>query len=377
MKLPKLYKLSATGKIQEWEIEVVEGMTNHFGYIVTHGQQGGKLQISAVTWSKPKNVGKANETTSEQQAISEAQSKWKKQLDKGYRADLDAAKLADAKMYLPMLAQEYSKAKNKIKFPCVVQPKLDGIRCLAYRRDGRMVLQSRKGKEFKSIPHIAAALELIITDEHTVLDGELFKKGDDFETIASAVKRDEPSDLSKTAEYHIYDMFDLRRPSMTYRERLVNVRFVHSDIVQQKNPCLRIVQSKQVNSEAEIEAIYEQHIAEGYEGSIVRNLDGPYEQNRRSPNLQKVKPMDDEEFEIIGGKEGEGAATGMCVFQCITKAGHEFDVFPKGTAERRRQYLKDLPNLIGKMLTVEFNGYTNTDEPKPRFPRGKAIRDYE
>ena len=41
-----------------------------------------------------------------------------------------------------------------IKLPAYCQRKFDGIRCLAYIKDGRLILISRKGKQFKFLDHI-------------------------------------------------------------------------------------------------------------------------------------------------------------------------------------------------------------------------------
>ena len=36
-------------------------------------------------------------------------------------------------MIRPMLAHKYADKQKHIKYPCFVQPKLDGVRCLAYK----------------------------------------------------------------------------------------------------------------------------------------------------------------------------------------------------------------------------------------------------
>ena len=42
----------------------------------------------------------------------------------------------------PMLAHEFKKNKHKVKYPCIVQPKLDGIRCIATIKDGKCTLRT-------------------------------------------------------------------------------------------------------------------------------------------------------------------------------------------------------------------------------------------
>ena len=112
---------------------------------------------------------------------------------------------------------------------------------------------------------------------------------------------------------------------------------------------------------------------EGHEGTILRNIDAPYEIKKRSKNLQKYKDFQDEEFKIIDFTEGKGVEKGLILWICETKEGNTFTVRPKGTHEERRTLYKNGKKYIGKKLTVIFQEYTK--DGIPRFPVGKTIRD--
>ncbi len=56
-------------------------------------------------------------------------------------------------MIKPMLAHMYN--PDKAIFPCYIQPKLDGVRCIITKKGAF----SRTGKEFKNIEHIKANLK--------------------------------------------------------------------------------------------------------------------------------------------------------------------------------------------------------------------------
>ena len=64
-------------------------------------------------------------------------------------------------------------------------------------------------------------------------------------------------------------------------------------------------------------------------------------------------------------------------FPCdnITEDGKEFHVRPKGTLQKRINHWRNINNLIGKMLTVEFQEWT--PDGKPFHCRGVVVRDYE
>lgn len=117
----KLYAKSSIGKIKIWEI-VADGNT----MIIRNGYEDMKMAEQKKI-IKGKNIGRSNETTDEQQCELECQSKWQKKVDEQYTTDKDDIKdYTDQEVLLPMLALKYRDRKHDIKFPCYVQPKLNG-----------------------------------------------------------------------------------------------------------------------------------------------------------------------------------------------------------------------------------------------------------
>lgn len=116
-RFPTLYKIDSKGKIREWSI-IVEGNT----YTQIYGIKDGKMQHVSTEIKVGKNIGRANETTAEEQCRAEAESLWKKQRDrKGYTEDIPTEK-----PMRPMLAKSFDKDGKCIEFPCYVQKKYDG-----------------------------------------------------------------------------------------------------------------------------------------------------------------------------------------------------------------------------------------------------------
>ena len=74
----------------------------------------------------------------------------RKKLDENYAYSVDKIPSNSSGMFLPMLAHSFDKHSKKIKFPCWVQPKLDGVRMLSKvsvkKEDGKVLIWSRKGK---------------------------------------------------------------------------------------------------------------------------------------------------------------------------------------------------------------------------------------
>ena len=117
-----LYCVNKSGGVQQWSVWT-EGDT----VIVEHGKLDGKLQRKE-TVCTPKNQGRANETTPEQQAQLEAQSKWNKQYDKYYRETVEEARelLTEG----VMLAQDYTKKPHFLEERFYCSRKIDG--CFSY-----------------------------------------------------------------------------------------------------------------------------------------------------------------------------------------------------------------------------------------------------
>jgi DNA ligase-1 len=367
MSLPKLYK-TKNGKTLFWQIAVSHTAMGVPCYIVQHGYVGGATQYTSTDIPVGKNIGKASETTPLQQCQLEAESLWKKQRDrKGYSEQINPAKVELA----PMLAHSYDDHKNKVKFPLLIQPKLDGIRCLSFMRNGEVVLLSRQRKEFKHLNHIRQALLPIFKKSpDLVLDGELYRHGMEFQSIISAVKRDEASALTSEIEYHIYDNCNTEYGCYT--------RQFYLDSLWILKPLRRVV-TVEVKSFAEIDKMHEHYTSRGYEGIMLRNTHGMYVPDKRSHDLLKYKKFKDEEFLIVGAEENVGKCKGQCSLICVTKDGTQFKVKPEGSDSERRRYWDDYLDgkLKGKYITVRFFSWTDSTPAVPRFPVGVAIRDYD
>lgn len=363
-KFPTLYKQSSTGKVQQWDIDVVVRRKDQIPLIVVkHGQVGGKIQETDTEVKSGKNIGRSNETTPLHQALLEAESKWKKQLDKGYSEQQGGVSLATK----PMLAHDYQKYKHQITFPAFCQAKLDGIRCLAHAYENGVVLFSRMGKEHVAMNHIASELASLMKPGE-IWDGELYIHGVPFQKLTSWVKKYQPDSLR--VNYHVYDCIG----DEDYHER---IREVHRRIVYGETDHIRPVPYFQVNSDEEVWKNHDELVGEGYEGAIVRANGCPYKAGYRSRTLLKAKAFLDEDFVIAHVDQGKGKFAGIPIFTLKTDQGVSFDADSVGTDEYRRLLYEDRDNLIGKMATVRFFEWTTSSPPAPRFPKLISVRDYE
>ncbi len=372
-RFPTLYKLDTKGKVREWRMEIHAFLPQ---YRTIAGLQVGNQVVSGWTTTEAKNVGSSNEKTPAEQAIAEVESHYKKKLRTEYHEDINTIDQG-AKFFKPMLANKWAKRKTKINYSddVFVQPKLDGIRCIA-NRDG---VWSRTGKPIVSIPHIVEILApLFAAYPDAVLDGELYNHDlkEDFNSIVSMVRKAKPeaADIAKSAEmvqYHVYDFpgwidnsFNVRSAELN---RLVN-EFDLGEIV-------KFVPTILVRNENEVDAAYGEYLEDGYEGGIIR-LNGTGYDQRRSNNLLKRKDFEDAEFIITRIEEGRGNWAGVAkrvFFQNDQGECSECGAGLAGSKNYAKHVLDNAASYIGKQVTVQF--FTRTPDLVPRFPIAKILHE--
>jgi len=378
MPFPPLYKKSETGAVVEWTIRVERlggaPLVVDEGIIVMRwGQEGGAFQETRDVVTEGKNIGKKNETSPYEQACAEAQSRHEKQQKARKYCTTRENALAGVRSALveggvdPMLAQKYRDHAKKIVWPAYSQAKLDGIRCIAVIEGGGCTLWSRTRKLITGVPHISQYLAEKFAGQSVVLDGELYNHSfkADFEKITSFVRQATPQPGHEVVQYHVYDM--VREGTFEERSSWLSKNLpVGGPVV--------AVPTIKLQSEEEMLEFFSTCLAEGWEGCMVRNAASKYE-NKRSYGLQKVKEMQDAEFQIVGVEEGRGSMAGKAIFVCVAENGDAFKAKMKGSLDNLAQYVQNPDLALGKLLTVQFQNLSAYGIP--RFPVGLRIRDYE
>lgn len=357
-----------------WNATIQE-QKDHVLVTISYGLIDGKQNVTTRSYNEGKNLGKANETTIWDQAYSETLRKWKDKKEKEGYHEHDEKESPSKNEFvtpvLPMLAATYD---HKMAFPCFVQPKLDGLRCLTYIKDGKIVAQSRTGGLF-SMDRVTCALEFFFKEYPTVvLDGELYTPDLTFERVAGLIKKkkrtaDDDHDLS-LIKYHVYDCIPTTSMSSSFSER---IEFLNETVSLRHDPILALVPTERIDSNESFRSFFSSYIESGFEGIMLRTINGVYKTGYRSKDLQKYKEFQEEEFKIIGYDQGSGRDEGTVIWLCETEQGKSFSVRPRGTMEQRSEWFKTGSKYIGKKLTVIFQ--ERSEQGVPRFPVGKAVRD--
>lgn len=289
-------------------------------------------------------------------------------------------------MFKPMLAGTCEDT-TKLNYPVIASPKLDGIRCTI--QDG--VVYSRN---LKPIP--SELVQKLFGATGIPRDGELVYGDpcapDCFRKTTSAVMSQKfpdelcPDDL-------VFYTFDMYRDA-PFQER-------YAELCNYTNtPQVKVVPHHLV-TDAEMLTQYEHHHTEmGYEGVMVRSLDGPYKQGRSTLNqgyLLKIKQFKDSEAEVLecveqmhneneptidelghtkrshekAGMVPAGVLGALRVRDVVT--GVEFSVGSGFTGDERDALWAVKETLIGKFITYKYFPVGVKD--KPRFPTYKGFRD--
>ena len=404
MEFPKLIldiksrrKSSSNNSKKVWQIKTkIDPELNKITLITESGELGGHLKSNQKILSNIKLSSKKGITSLEKYAEEQAKKLFNNKKKEGYieynnnnnnnnENEINNAetpkkieeenenginKKITIRKYYPMLAHRYNEKKGDIKFPCFVQPKLDGVRCVVVGNK----LYSRNGNRFPVLPHIENELKLY-NKNNLILDGELFTDDINFEKIVGLVKKYKKSEEDEKNSLKIYlNVFDYIDSKLPFNKRLINLNQFFEKNKNMKY--IKQVKTEECAQEKNIEEFLEKYTKEKYEGLIIRNKSGLYEENTRSVHLQKLKKFIDEEFEIIDyTTPDQGKEVGCVIWICKTKEGKQFSVRPSGNYQERKKLYREAKKYIGKMLTVRYQELTNGHVP--RFPVGVTIRDYE
>lgn len=369
-----LYSKNKTGTYQVWSVYV-----NGSEVIVQFGQEGGKIQ-SKSTVCKGKNIGRANETTPEQQALKEAESKWTKQRNrKGYRETKE--ELENMEDRYPMLALDGAKNPNAFVFPCYYSYKLNGVRGFVQKdinpatgSSSCVRMTSRTAKEFHLPDTVHDELmELMARAGYVRFDGEIYRHRTLLQDINSMLKNRKHPDR-ETLEFRI---FDIPEEGVSFDDRLLVLNMLSLQVKELGLKKVRVVPYYKACNIEEAWRAVEQAEYSGYEGIVTRNPNGLYVFGERSRDMIKLKNMKDSEAlveDITKDKNGEGVLRCVwCNKEGDTPLTVRFECKMIGSHSTRK-YSKS-KGLVGSWITFKYQDLTKAGVPT--FPVGMNVREVD
>lgn len=295
-------------------------------------------------------------------------------------------------MFQPMLSATVTDAGlDKLKYPVLVSPKLDGIR--AVKRGG--VIMSRKLKPIRN-----RFVQEALRDLPDGLDGELIvgpsNATDVFKVTTEGVMS---ADGKPDFCYYVFD--SLQGPA----DQPFHVRYKRLEAWEDNSailhPFVVVVFHQLCRNAQEVRNVEEHYVNKGYEGVMIRSVDGPYKFGRstlKEGYLLKLKRWEDAEYEVYGfveqmhnenaletdergyakrskSKEGLVGAgkVGAVLVRSVAAHGHIAEVGSGFIDAERIDMWQNQSSYIGRVMTVKFQGFT--PDGKMRFPIFKGWRE--
>lgn len=268
-----------------------------------------------------------------------------------------------------------------IDYPVRVEPKLDGLRCIAVKRNGAVTMFTRSGSPIETLPTIKAAIEAAPWDNF-VLDAECM--GRDWNESASVVMshktaKDDSGMILNVFDAMVFDDWRDQANDSPLDDRIALAKELVAQVASEHVVQVGGITAKDQNA---LLKAYGKAIENGFEGIMVKKLGSPYI-FKRSDSVLKLKPIATYEGVIVGHYEGnrgskrEGLWGGFLVVMpngVVTKVGGGYN------DKIRAEISIDPDSWIGKVVEVEgqpdpLTPDGLTSDGKVRFPVFCRIRD--
>lgn len=271
----------------------------------------------------------------------------------------------------PMLAFKVQQYGHQLSNPFYVQPKLNGVRALC----NGTVFQSRDEHLWndKVLAHLHTQIQPIFARFPSfITDGELYRHGLSLQKInqAVAVNRHEPTSVTPTIEYHIFDLLDLEHVAKDFEYRAGQLSAINDIISYHGLTHIKVVPTHKCGSMDITEPLYKRYLKDGYEGLMYRSLGCMYglkencgnKENRWKCLLKRKEWLDKEfqisDFTITEGKKGERGFQVTCY---VNDSEQTFNVGSGLSDDELDYYIENSP--VGQWAKVKFETYSDDGVP--------------
>ncbi len=254
-------------------------------------------------------------------------------------------------------------------YPCLAEPKYDGVRVLAmFGPSGDVQLMSSGGREYMNFPHIQKEL-MNLGYKNKILDGEVY--GDTFDKTMRVAHRGRSKKGNAGIDdaafiYNVFDILDTDEFSAGVCSYSLAARRPDLQMTLTESIHVRLTHGMIVSDEEDMWVYHDEIVALGYEGLILKDMYKKYPFKRTSNAWIKVKKMHTYKGIVFGHYEGKGKFLGTLgglkvkIDGVVTKVGSGFS-----DEERESLWTTDL-SLHG--MEVVIQGQELTKDGCVRFP---------
>jgi DNA ligase-1 len=287
-----------------------------------------------------------------------------------------------------MLAHDGANHESKIKGKKLLEPKLDGVRCITVINvQNKTVTQySRNGKQLLNFTHITSGLEQVIHlfERSIVLDGEVVSSS--FQALMKQVHRKEDVQATdaRLMTFDVLPLSEFQMGSSTMRQSARSKMLRNMKPILDQAGNIDIIDQIEVDLDSfvgqlEFKEFNRNCVDNGYEGIMIKDPGARYE-CKRSANWLKQKPFIELSLTVVGIEPGTGKNEGKAgSFICEgVEDGKKINAnVGSGITDDERDQIDD--SVIGQVIEVRADAITMNQDGtySLRFPRFLRYRGFQ
>ena len=252
--------------------------------------------------------------------------------------------------------------KTKLKFPMMAQTKMDGMRFNAVVEAGAVTYRSRNGKELDLKGVLDSDFLARANDSDVVFDGELLIWGTDGKPVDRKTgnglltkfqKGTGTAEIAKRIRAVVWD----RIPLADFRAGICVMPCQTRWSLMVAGPStdlVRVAATTSVNTLAMAQELYQQKLAEGEEGIILKDPEGHWE-DKRVKHQVKMKAELEADLRVTGFLPGAGKYTGKIGSLLVESAdGQVKTAVGTGLSDEQRGW-DFKTEFAGRIVAVKYN----------------------
>ena len=291
-----------------------------------------------------------------------------------------------------MLAHDGANHEKKIAGVRLLEPKLDGVRCVTVvNYENRTVVQyTRNGKVLENFSHITDALADNIDDfgRSYVLDGEVISSS--FQELMKQVHRKDNVKASDAVLmlFDIIPLSEFQKGKSVMGQRRRSKLLATLKPIFDKTGSVGVIPQTEVDLESYVgELQFKQFnrdaLDNGYEGILIKDPAAPYE-CKRSVSWLKQKPFIEVSLTVTGFEEGTGkneGRLGALICEGVDDGKSICVNVGSGlTDDQRIEFWDDKEAMVGQVVEIRADAATRNQDSEDvyslRFPRFLRFRGF-
>jgi len=235
-----------------------------------------------------------------------------------------------------------------------IEPKIDGVRCILYKKDDEIKLFSRQGQDWtERFRDIIPSLKDCLISSEMILDGEMaVLHNGEITTSSTVLRKDLDGGLKRVFfafDILFVDGLELISSPLIQRKQ-------HLELLTRDSESFHVIPTAYVDNKEDVLCFYKKCI-ERFEGVVLKDL-GAYCENSRF-NWLKIKPIKTLDMKIINKER--------------SKDDKMFLYSLEGDGEKLNRIISSINVPIGCVVEIGFE--QNKGSERKKFPKILRMRE--